>query len=341
MKNAEGKPKISICVPTYNRADLLQATLRSIANQTVPPHEVLIIDNASTDNTEHVVAQFKHLGFRYIRNETNLGMAGNYNRCIELASNEYFTFLPSDDLIAPTWYEEWQEVISEHTADLYTSPVSIMDSQGNILFNFPVFSRSLLIRQPHVLKKFAEKFTPMVVPSAATIFKKSVMKKIGGFSPEESSECDLRPCTNLFNLCDVYFYYRNLFVFREHQERSFEQEKQDREKRYMIRFENYLTILQDIYQTRYKGHVRYRHFLHCNLFMNLCNINLYIVRGEWRKIIQSYKLVWKYFPDILCKPQDYVAYAYYQWEFIKRGFRMGKIPTEVKNDFMWVQKTIL
>lgn len=328
--------KISICIPTYNRAEMLRETLQSVAKQTVQPAEVMVIDNASTDNTEEVVKEFQSLGVRYIRNKTNIGMADNYNRCIELASNEFFTFLPSDDLIAPTWYEEWITIIKENEADLYTSPVSIMNSQGKILFNFPIFGKNMLVKQPDVLKTFLKHFTPMLVPSAATIFKKSIMKKIEPFRVEEKSECDVRPCTALFDMCTVFYYHRNLFVFREHELRSFEEEKKARDEKYFERFENYLKILKDIYEKRYKQDNAYRFFLHGNLFMNLCNINLYIVRGELQKILRSYQLVWNYFPDILKKSEDYKAFAYYQWEFIKRGFRIGKIPQSVTQDFSWL-----
>ena len=231
-----------------------------------------------------------------------------------------------------------EEIIKENEADLYTSPVSIMNPQGRILFNFPIFDKNMLIKKPDVLKTFLRHFTPMLVPSAATIFKKSILKKLEPFRSEEKSECDVRPCTALFDVCTVFYYHRNLFVFREHKYRSFEEEKKTRDEKYFERFENYLKILKDIYENRYKGDNAYRFFLHGNLFMNLCNINLYIVRGDWQKILRSYRLVWKYFPDVLKKYEDYKAFAYYQWEFIKRGFKIGRLPKSLKQDFDWLSK---
>ncbi len=329
--------KISICIPTYNRADLLRATLESVARQTVQPDEVLIIDNASTDNTASVAKKYRSRGFRYIRNEKNIGMAGNYNRCIELARNELFTFLPSDDLIAPTWYEEWIRIVNHYKADLYTSPVSIMDETYKILFAFPVFKTSRYIRQPHVLKSFTTNYMPMPVPSAATIFRKSTMKKIGGFDPREGTECDVRPCTKLLDMGDVYYYHRFLFVFREHKNRSYDTEKAARDLLFFERFTNYLRILQDIYKNRYQNKPSYRFFLQCNLFMNLCNINLYAARGEWRKIIHSYQLVFSYFPDILHTWGDYPVFFRYQGEFIKRALTMGRIKKNIQKEFEWLQ----
>jgi glycosyltransferase involved in cell wall biosynthesis len=120
-------PKITICIPTFNRSDLLDQALQSVAMQTVKPYEVLIVDNASTDNTKDVVKKYEMYGFRYIENKTNVGMVENWNVGIRNARGDYISFLHNDDLIAPTWYKEWSDVISQHSARFYTSSIAIID----------------------------------------------------------------------------------------------------------------------------------------------------------------------------------------------------------------------
>lgn len=95
------RPRLSFCIATYNRADFLEATLDSIIAQATSECEIVVSDNASTDNTEQVVAErarrFPRL--RYFRQERNQGIDRNFDRAVELASGEYCWPLPDDDLL--------------------------------------------------------------------------------------------------------------------------------------------------------------------------------------------------------------------------------------------------
>jgi abequosyltransferase len=92
---------LSICIPTYNRARYLVSTLSSIAEQVTDEVEVVIADNASTDDTEAVVAslkpRFPHL--TYFRWPNNMGADRNFLKVIEVARGDYCWFLGSDDKI--------------------------------------------------------------------------------------------------------------------------------------------------------------------------------------------------------------------------------------------------
>jgi len=96
------KPKLSICIPTYNRSFFLKECLNSVLPQVKSKDEVevIIIDNASPDDTEAVVKEFfaAYNCLKYYRNEMNLGYAGNQVKCIEYASGNYMAFLCDDDV---------------------------------------------------------------------------------------------------------------------------------------------------------------------------------------------------------------------------------------------------
>jgi glycosyltransferase involved in cell wall biosynthesis len=98
-------PPISICVPTWNGAGYLAETLRSALAQTEPDFELLVVDDASTDETLKVVAAFGDSRIRVHRNERRLGLPGNWNRCLQHAQGEFVKFLFQDDLLAPTAVE--------------------------------------------------------------------------------------------------------------------------------------------------------------------------------------------------------------------------------------------
>lgn len=96
-------PKLSFCIGTYNRGALIGATLESIISQTTDECEIVISDNASTDNTEQVVAEYARRCARvvYVKQETNLGLDHNFDRAVALAQGEYCWLMTDDDLLRP------------------------------------------------------------------------------------------------------------------------------------------------------------------------------------------------------------------------------------------------
>jgi abequosyltransferase len=95
--------RLSICIPTYNRAEFLPATLESIAAQWTDDIEIAVSDNASTDHTAAIVESFRErLGrVRWYRADTNRGADANYLKSVEISTGEYCWILGSDDPIAP------------------------------------------------------------------------------------------------------------------------------------------------------------------------------------------------------------------------------------------------
>jgi len=108
---AKAAPKVSVVIPTYNRAHLLDACLKSVARQTYRDFEIVVVDDGSTDNTAEVVAPFAPLA-RYFWQE-NQGTAGALNRAIREAGGEYIRFVASDDLLLPGALEVGVQVLEE------------------------------------------------------------------------------------------------------------------------------------------------------------------------------------------------------------------------------------
>ncbi len=90
--------RFTIAIPTYNRATFLRRSLHAALSQTQENVEVLVCDNASTDNTPDVVAEFGKR-VRYHRHDTNIGAFQNFFSAPALASGEYFSWLQDDDTI--------------------------------------------------------------------------------------------------------------------------------------------------------------------------------------------------------------------------------------------------
>lgn len=98
--------KVSVIVPTYNRADLLRETIDSILNQTFKDFELIIVDNYSTDDTEKVIKSYKDKRIRYFKNHNNGIVAVNRNFAIKKSKGEYIALCDDDDLWLPQKLEK-------------------------------------------------------------------------------------------------------------------------------------------------------------------------------------------------------------------------------------------
>src|SRR5688572_16778447 len=95
---------ISIAMATYNGATFLRQQLDSIAAQTVPPIEIHIGDDGSTDNTESIVAAFATRApfpVRFFRNDNRLGYGANFIRTAQRCAGEWIAFCDQDDVWSP------------------------------------------------------------------------------------------------------------------------------------------------------------------------------------------------------------------------------------------------
>ena len=90
-------PKVSVIIPTCNRCAYLARAIKSVLAQTYTDFEIIVVDDASTDDTREVVAQFKGNPIKYIRHKENKGGAAARNTGIVNSQSEYIAFLDDDD----------------------------------------------------------------------------------------------------------------------------------------------------------------------------------------------------------------------------------------------------
>lgn len=91
-------PVCTIAIPVYNREELVKGAIESALAHKRPDLRVLVIDNCSTDNTYEVAKSYgSDPRLEVVRNDSNLGLFGNFNRCLELSTGDYVCILCSDD----------------------------------------------------------------------------------------------------------------------------------------------------------------------------------------------------------------------------------------------------
>lgn len=98
--------RISVVIPTYNRANLINRALDSVIKQTYENLQIIIVDNASTDSTEQVVRSINDKRIRFIRHEINKGPAASRNTGLNNSSGDFIAFLDSDDEWLPQKLEK-------------------------------------------------------------------------------------------------------------------------------------------------------------------------------------------------------------------------------------------
>jgi glycosyltransferase involved in cell wall biosynthesis len=105
-------PTISVVIPAYNAADYLPETLQSVFAQSYPVHEVIVVNDGSTDHTDRVLQSFGGR-IRQVYQE-NAGEGASRNVGIEHASGDWIAFLDADDLWSPQKLEEQVCVLQRH-----------------------------------------------------------------------------------------------------------------------------------------------------------------------------------------------------------------------------------
>jgi glycosyltransferase involved in cell wall biosynthesis len=126
MKNS---PLVSIVIPTYNHAPMLQRALATVIEQTYQNWNAIVVNNFSTDNTLEVIAKFNDPRISSVNFRNNGVIGASRNEGIALATGEYVAFLDSDDTWFPTKLEKCVEIL-ESGSDLVCHAEYWIDESG-------------------------------------------------------------------------------------------------------------------------------------------------------------------------------------------------------------------
>jgi glycosyltransferase involved in cell wall biosynthesis len=123
----------TVVIPTHNRAQLVTRAIRSILAQSYAAWELIVVDDASTDDTTEAVQPFLNERVRYFRQPKNAGAAAARNLGASRAHGRFITFLDSDDEAHATWLTKMMAAIRERGAALACCGLSEFDVNGNWL----------------------------------------------------------------------------------------------------------------------------------------------------------------------------------------------------------------
>lgn len=208
------EPLVSVCIPTYNNAEYIEDTVRSVLGQTYRNLEVIVVDDHSADDTMEILGKIEDDRLRVYWNEENLGMAGNWNRCLELARGQYIKLICADDMIAKDAIEKEARAMRDNpSAVLVESDTTLIDIYGNKTGQFRRFPRSGLVDGKKLAKAslLVQDFYGAPVNN---LIRKSALRKVGGFDPAFTYILDFDLWLRLSCVGNVYILREQLNRFR-------------------------------------------------------------------------------------------------------------------------------
>lgn len=184
------KPRVDVIVPVYNYGRFLDACLESVVNQTFGDFGVVVIDNASTDNTQDVAEAWcrRDARIRYVRNETNIGSSKSCIKAHRMTDSDYVIYLAADDQLAPSFLEKTVAGLDGHPDCSFAYSLCSRLVADQIAFGQNLFLPELPTGPHQIINYLA--FTNWIYPSFALI-RRSAMKKTELFEVYEREKPEM------------------------------------------------------------------------------------------------------------------------------------------------------
>lgn len=198
-------PRLTVLMPTYNVAPWVEEAIRSVLRQSYRDFELLVVDDASTDNTLDVVRTIDDPRIRIASFPDNVGLSENLNRGLDLITTELVARMDGDDIAEPDWLETGIRILDTHP------------EVGICSFGFQFFgAKTSLVRFPehHEDSKAQMLFgCTVIVP----VFRRAVMADNHlHYSTDAFPAEDYMMWANAYPLTQVYNVQRTLFHYRTH-----------------------------------------------------------------------------------------------------------------------------
>lgn len=207
---------ISICIPAYNAEKFIKKTIESVLSQSYQHIEIVITDDCSKDQTVAVINSFTDKRIKFYQNEKNLGVEGNWNKALKLATGKYCKMMGADDILYPNCLEEQLKIIDNpDNADvvLVTSHKNVINQDGKLIMTrkFPGSGKYKGIK---ALKKSLHRGTNVIGEPVSGLFRKEVLEKSGYYNGENLYMIDMDLWSRILKHGDLYVVDKILYAFR-------------------------------------------------------------------------------------------------------------------------------
>lgn len=214
------QPFLSVGIPTYNGAAFIKESVQSVLAQSYCDYELIIVDDSSIDNTVEIVKSFSDPRIKVFQNEKRLGLAPNWNRCIELSSGEFINIFHQDDVMLPQNLERKTRFLLDNpTAGFVYSSAIEFDETGLCVMAGWIASNA---KQDTFYKKGEELFRKLIywhniICCPGVIARRECYEKLGAFDTRLKFAADWEMWMRMALFYDVGFIAAPLIQYRWHQ----------------------------------------------------------------------------------------------------------------------------
>jgi glycosyltransferase involved in cell wall biosynthesis len=208
----ENRPTVSVILPTYNRAHLVDRAIQSVLDQTYQDFEVIIVSDCSTDNTDEVVNAYRDPRIVYIRHNQNKGGSAARNTGIGVAKGEYIAFLDSDDEWLPEKLEKQIKIfktLSPEVGLVYTDMLRVHNNGSIEYWNSPT------VTQGEIIDSEKLEYHVFGIGIQSTLIKRECFEKVGIFDEEFPRFIDLELFIRLAKHFGFYHIHEPLVKYYE------------------------------------------------------------------------------------------------------------------------------
>ena len=131
---------------TYNEEKYIETSLKSLLNQTFQEFEIIIVDDASTDNTRQLIQRLQDERIHLICNEENQGLTKNLNKALKYVTGKYIARMDGDDIAFPTRFEKQVQYMEKHPETMLVSCYTKSFGDSDLVFALPDDSEVLKVR---------------------------------------------------------------------------------------------------------------------------------------------------------------------------------------------------
>ena len=187
-------PTLTVVMPNYNHAQYLSESLEAILAQSYRPQEIIVLDDASTDNSVEVIERYanKEPTIQLIKAEVNQGVIPQLNRLLKIAKGDFFYAAAADDKILPGFLERTMQMFEAHPeAGLCSTRAIFIDADGRNLgpLHQPLVSKKSCFIPPQQVMSLLRKHCSWIQGNA-TVYRKRTLVDSGGYIPELHAFCD-------------------------------------------------------------------------------------------------------------------------------------------------------
>lgn len=200
----KSKDLVSVILPTYNRAHLIDRAIKSVLNQTYHNFEIIVVDDGSSDATKSVVNLFKDKRLKYIKYHQNRGACFAWNAGIKESQAKYIAFQDSDDEWLPTKLEkhlESFEVVSSKVGVVYTDMWRIHKDGKKEYVNTP-----RIMPEEKIIYNDALNFRFISLGIVSAMIRRECFTKVGFFDERFTRHMDVE----LFIRISKFYYFYHI-----------------------------------------------------------------------------------------------------------------------------------